>query len=630
MRNVARPVLDEVLKLAATGQIDVIVCREFERLARTKGRRWQAIQTALDYGVEFRFANLAPDGRLPRGGEAGLMVLFKEWMAEAESEKIADRLGGPLRRRFEDGLPHGGSNGPLYGYGEGIRRQGRHGRPLGLLTWVIDEEKAATVRWLYGVVDERDPADISLRALSDELTRRGIPTATGQGRWNAGQVKLLLTNPKFCGAGRNLRWQSTYQPERNPATNVVRDVLHTHDRMTDAEEWKTDTFPVAPDAIPAIISPEQWQRVQLKLKAAAALHNRGGARRTDAVARSALLEGHFVRCGQCGGKMTRFWASDKRHLYYQCNKDANVPTYPHTHFCVRADKVDTLALRLLARALVDPEEILKLADAASERLAEATVDADLAATNLAATQQRIAAIAAQQDELLIAQKALSSVPGMEQQIASIRTRLAQLDDDLEDAKAERSRDAEPRHAHSTARVAWLRQMFTARDLIVNFAPGAPDEYGDPRLRMGLPSAQIGSDGALEQSRHLQLAEAAALLGVAEDELSALDIPIARGEPFQYRYRTGTDEEHPTWATEIAADTVELADVVYLLLVRMGRERVRKLLRDMDAVVVVSRGQRREDYLAHGAKPLEQRVRLQMFKTFSIEVRTDGSKLSALQ
>jgi hypothetical protein len=63
---------------------------------------------------------------------------------------------------------------------------------------------------------------------------------------------------------------------------------------------------------------------------------------------------------------------------------------------------------------------------------------------------------------------------------------------------------------------------------------------------------------------------------------------------------------------------------------MGRERVRKLLRDMDAVVVVNRGQRREDYLVSGAKPLEQRVRLQMFKTFSIEVRTDGSKLSDLQ
>jgi hypothetical protein len=229
--------------------------------------------------------------------------------------------------------------------------------------------------------------------------------------------------------------------------------------------------------------------------------------------------------------------------------------------------------------------------------------------------------------------ALSRVSGMEREIANIRARLAQLDHDLQEAKAERTHDAEPRHAHAVARVEWPREMFTARDVIVNFAPGTPNEYGDPGLRIGLPGIRTGRNGQGEEGepehyQQVQLAQAAALLGVGGDELSALDIPIQRGEPF--RYRTGNDDEHPTWETDVAADTVELSDVVYLLLVRMGRERLRKVLRDLDAVVVVERGVSRAEFLAHGRKPLEQRVSLQMFKTFKIEVCRDGSKLSALQ
>ena len=61
MRNVARPVLQDVLKLAVRGDIDVIVAAEMERIARSEGRRWRAIQTAEDHGVEFRFANLPRD-----------------------------------------------------------------------------------------------------------------------------------------------------------------------------------------------------------------------------------------------------------------------------------------------------------------------------------------------------------------------------------------------------------------------------------------------------------------------------------------------------------------------------------------------------------------------------------------
>ncbi len=115
MRNVARPVLDEVLKLAAAGQIDVIVVSEMERIARSRMRRYQAIQTALDVGCEFRFANLEPDGRLPDDPAMRMYLNLMEEYGQMEAERIVERLGAPKRRRYEDGLPHGGRSGPAYG-----------------------------------------------------------------------------------------------------------------------------------------------------------------------------------------------------------------------------------------------------------------------------------------------------------------------------------------------------------------------------------------------------------------------------------------------------------------------------------------------------------------------------------
>ena len=65
MHNVAHPKLDAVLKLAIAHAIDVIVCSELDRLDRKEELRYYAIYTARQYGVEFRFENMPPDGKMP-------------------------------------------------------------------------------------------------------------------------------------------------------------------------------------------------------------------------------------------------------------------------------------------------------------------------------------------------------------------------------------------------------------------------------------------------------------------------------------------------------------------------------------------------------------------------------------
>jgi hypothetical protein len=95
---------------------------------------------------------------------------------EKEARVIVDRLMPGRLVRYQQGLPHGGGHGPDYGYREGERRyklgrDGRKGRPLGCLTWAVDEPKARWIRLLFDTVDTTDVTDLSYRKLAARMER---------------------------------------------------------------------------------------------------------------------------------------------------------------------------------------------------------------------------------------------------------------------------------------------------------------------------------------------------------------------------------------------------------------------------------------------------------------------------
>jgi|GEM_PF-5655321 DNA invertase Pin-like site-specific DNA recombinase len=593
---VRRPVLDEVLRLAASGQIDVIVCAEPERIARVKMRRYQAIQTALDVGCEFRFSNFPPDGRLPDDPSSRMYLAFLEEFAQAEAEKITDRLGPEKQRRYELGLPHGGVNGPLWGYLPGERRLGKHGAPKGLLSWVVDGAKAPDVVWLFETVAATPAQDFSLRGLTATVERRGIPTPTGAGRWSSGQVRNVLTNPKYCGQGKNLRWQTVHVLEQDADSHEVVEVTRQRDRLADAARWQGETYAIPAEAIPPLVSVETFERVQTVLAEARRLRNRPTRRRSDPVAHAALCDGGYAVCAECGGRMSRWWHARDSVLFYDCNKRSCTPSHPHKSFHVPARAVDAEVIRQLAHALTDPEDILRLADAAEAQIADATVDARLGEAALAAATKRLADLGAQRQDLLAALDALGRIAGMDNQLAEIRQRLTRLDAECAEA-TEAARDASPRHDRAVARAAFLRAMFTQRTRVINFAlaAGATDADDDPWLDIGT---------------HMECSRAAALLGVTEEALQATGIPI------EYDRVDGDIERQV--ATE---------QVVRLLLTRLPRDRFRAILRDFGATVYVKRGRARADWLRLGSLPMAERVTLQLLGT--VQIGGDGTNLSSL-
>jgi hypothetical protein len=400
---------------------------------------------------------------------------------------------------------------------------------------------------------------------------------------------------------------------------MVRDVLLKHDRRNNPDEWENKTVPVAPDAIPAIVSPEQWERVQAKLKDAADLNNRGGPRRTDAEANSPLLDHGYIFCAECGGKMNRHWETKSNHPYYRCFKAGDRPSHPHIGFHVPAHAVDALTLRLLAKALTDPEKILEIASAAEEQLVEASADAELAASALAAYHKRLADITAEQDKLLAAIANLRGTTGTDTVVAGIQARLAQLNNDREEAENDHQH-AIPLRDHAQSRAEFLRTMFAVRNRIVDFSTGETGDDGESHIRIGMPGIQMGDDGEPVRYSTLKLSHAAALLGVTEEEL---ELPLTRGERFTFKKDDGSI------GVDEAYDTVETADVVYCLLANMPRDRTRKLLHDLDAVVKVTRGRTRAEINAGVKKPpLADRVYLELLGTVQVRIDVKNLKISS--
>ena len=116
MYNVERQGLDAVEHLIQQREVDVVVVLNWERLARKIERRHAALYLAHRYGVEYRFAELVPEGKLPDTLEARIAAPILEAYGEINREKrVSDTKRGRLKLAAQ-GLPAGGRGGPPYGF----------------------------------------------------------------------------------------------------------------------------------------------------------------------------------------------------------------------------------------------------------------------------------------------------------------------------------------------------------------------------------------------------------------------------------------------------------------------------------------------------------------------------------
>ncbi len=297
--------------------------------------------------------------------------------------------------------------------------------------------------------------------------------------------------------------------------------------------------------------------------------------------------------------MTRFWHDVKGHPYYHCSRRASQPEHECRGQNVRADTADLHVLNLMAVLLVDPELLLKLADAAE---VQANTEVALASAAEASYQQQLREIEARRTQLEIALKALSSAFGADTGVAiqSVRDNLAHLDQDRLDAEQARD-NAAPRKVRALQRHELLKAVSAHRTMLVNLG----DENWTLESGKVLKPGEMAHEGNMVVGRSLWASTAAELLGVSEDELPMpveVDyLPQYTGEP------DPDDPELPLITGYEINKTVSRADVIYYLLRAAPRERIRTLLRDLGVVVVVKRPRSRGEWRERGSTPVRERV-----------------------
>lgn len=156
--------------------------------------------------------------------------------AAFESRKISDRVSRKFRARAKNGLAHGGSR--PYGYETG--------------GMVVREDEAEIIRKVAARIRQGAPITV----IANDLNAQGIPSASGK-QWGHKALTQVMTRKRLIG-------------------------VRTHKGAEYPAAW------------PPILTLEEWEMVQLSLKASYRSRTKG---------RSYLLTG-LIECGACGGLMS--------------------------------------------------------------------------------------------------------------------------------------------------------------------------------------------------------------------------------------------------------------------------------------------------------------------------------------
>ncbi len=301
---------------ALSGKIDLIVTKSVSRFARNTVDSLTTVRKLKDKGVEVYFEK---ENIWTMDSKGELLITIMSSLAQEESRSISENVTWGQRKRFADGkvsMPYK----QFLGY-----KKGADGLPE------IVPEEAETVRAIYRMFME----GMSTNAIARHLTETGVPTPAGKTNWLRQTVESILRNEKYKGSALlQKRYTVDFLQKRmkiNEGEVPQYYVEHSH---------------------PAIIAPDEWERVQLELH-----RRKDNSRRT-------LCNGPFAGkliCGDCGEIFgSKVWHSNSkyRRTIWQCNakfKGNKKCTTPHLY----EDDIKELFVVALSKLMVNREALLE-------------------------------------------------------------------------------------------------------------------------------------------------------------------------------------------------------------------------------------------------------------------------------
>jgi site-specific DNA recombinase len=327
-----RPGLDRLRDAARAGEVDRLLVTGPDRLARNYVQLMVLLEELERAGCEVAFLD-RPVGRDPQDR---LLLQIRGAVAEYERTLIAERMRRGRRAKLRAGclLPW---TRPPYGY---RLDPDRPRDPAGV---TLEAAEAAVVRELFAAYLE-DHA--SLFGLAKRLRALGIASPNGRPGWSLATPRGLLTNPTYTGQAYAGRWRSRAPRLRRSATHPIGKPSDSSVPVPSAE-W----LPVA--SVPALVSEEQFARVQAKLA-----RNRAVARRHNT--RHAYLLRALVSCGVCRSSCV-CRTVHPGYGYYACGGKADPVHSGRDEPCparyAPAHRLDDLVWRGLCELLTEPGPI---------------------------------------------------------------------------------------------------------------------------------------------------------------------------------------------------------------------------------------------------------------------------------
>ena len=257
-----RPRFAELLRLARSGAVDLILTKEVSRFARNTVDALQVTRRLREQGVGVIFLSDGIDTR-DNDGEFRLTIMAS--VAQEESRKISERTRWGQLQAMRRGVAFG--NDTVYGYA--LRG--------GALT--IRPEQAEVVREVYRKCLEEGKG---AHTIARELTEAGVaPPLRADGAWSAAMILRLLHNEKYCGDLLQKKYRTVDHLTHRKVVNRGAE-----------EQFRLENHH------PAIVSRAQFAAVQAELARRAGL----AGERSRFSARY-WYSGKLV-CGACGGRLT--------------------------------------------------------------------------------------------------------------------------------------------------------------------------------------------------------------------------------------------------------------------------------------------------------------------------------------
>ena len=293
------------------GRGNVLICANISRFSRDAEHQQALLKSVRAANARLIFCDMTLEDTPTGDMMFGMLGQFAQW----ERATIKTRTYGGHTERAAQGVQTGRATSPfgLYISKKDDVIRGTH-RPEQLGKYLIVEGKAEVVQDLFA---RYDSGTASLNDLSRMMNASGIPTPGGGAMWRASNIRYILTNPVYKGVASFGRFDHDTDEARlsqaDPRTGLPR-TSPKNMRPADPETWITWS-------VPALVSEEQWERVQERLTVNKA--HKGGA-----PAHVRMLAGR-VNCPICGAGM--FCAAPTKK---QSKKDPAVTfTYPHRYQC---------------------------------------------------------------------------------------------------------------------------------------------------------------------------------------------------------------------------------------------------------------------------------------------------------